>query len=148
MDFAWEQLGYAFGPARSGRAGFAPAALAVGAILGVGAAHVPANEALAGIVILSLLAFAVFGLTRLAERSDGRLLAGDASYRAFFEHAIEGIFRTTPEGRYIDVNPALARIYGYGSAAALMAGLTDIADQLYVDPRRRLEFQALMQAND
>ncbi|MBS0471790.1 MAG: PAS domain S-box protein [Proteobacteria bacterium] len=87
-------------------------------------------------------------MKRIADRADPRLKAGDASYRAFFDHAIEGIFRTTPEGRYIDANPALARIYGYSSPSHLILGLTDIGDQLYVDPRRRQEFQRLMQAND
>ncbi|MEI9888251.1 MAG: PAS domain S-box protein [Rhizomicrobium sp.] len=122
--------------------------MAAGAVLGVGTTHTPPNVTFAALVILAALGTAVFGLNRLAARADERLGAGDASYRAFFEHAIEGIFRTTPEGRYLDVNPALARIYGYANPAALKNGLTDIADQLYVDPKRRLEFQALMQAND
>ena len=136
--------------AREARPGLAGAllALALGAVLAGAVARAPAGEAIAGIVIFALLGSAVFFLTRLAERSDDRLLTAEASYRAFFEHAIEGIFRTTPDGHYIDANPALARIYGYGSVAALKAGLTNIADQLYVDPARRGEFQALMQAND
>ncbi len=31
----------------------------------------------------------------------------EARYRGIFENAVEGIFQTTPEGRYIDANPAL-----------------------------------------
>src|SRR5258707_8654603 len=87
------------------------AVLAVGIVLGAAATRMPGAEALGGFVILSVLAAAVFGLSRLAERSEDRLMAGEASYRAFFEHAIEGIFRTTPDGHYVDANPALARIY-------------------------------------
>lgn len=124
------------------------AVLAVGIVLGAAATRMPGAEALGAFVILSVLAAVVFGLSRLAERSEDQLMEGEASYRAFFEHAIEGIFRTTPDGHYVDANPALARIYGYDSPAALMRGLTDIADQLYVDPARRPQFQALMQAND
>lgn len=66
-------------------------------------------------------------------------------YRSVFENAVEGIFQTTPEGRYLDVNPALARIYGYDSPEDLMESVTDIAGQLYVDDARREEFVALME---
>jgi len=136
--------------ARETRPGVAVAllALGLGAVMAGAVLRAPAGEAVAGAVIFALLGVAVFVLTRLAERSDERLLTAESSYRAFFEHAIEGIFRTTPDGRYIDANPALARIYGYGSVAALKTGLTNIADQLYVDPARRAEFQTRMQADD
>jgi PAS domain-containing protein len=33
-------------------------------------------------------------------------------YRNIFENALEGIFQTMPDGKYVAVNPALARIYG------------------------------------
>ncbi len=67
-------------------------------------------------------------------------------YRGLFDHAIEGIFRTTAEGRYLAANPALARIYGFESSADLMRSLRDIRHQLYVEPLRREEFMRLMQA--
>jgi diguanylate cyclase (GGDEF)-like protein/PAS domain S-box-containing protein len=66
-------------------------------------------------------------------------------YRSLFEHATEGIFQTTPEGRYLNANPALARIYGHDSPDALIAHLHDIPRQLYVLPERRAEFVRLMQ---
>jgi len=122
--------------------------LLVGAVLGAAAGRVPAAEALAGMIVLSTGAAVISWLNRLADRDSGRLLEAETTYRAFFEQAIEGVFRTSSDGRYLDANPALAKIYGYGSPEALVAGLTDIADQLYVDPRRRAEFQAIMQAND
>lgn len=70
--------------------------------------------------------------------------ASHKAYRGFFEHAIEGFFQTTPDGRYLRANPALARIYGYESPKALMKALTDISVQLYVEPTRREEFLRLM----
>ncbi len=148
MDLSLQPPADSYGPVRQSGLPAALAAVAIGIVLGAAANHVPVNEALAGLFIFVLLGGALFGLNRLAERSDDRLLAGEAGYRAFFEHAIEGIFRTTPDGRYIDANPALARIYGYNNPAALMSGLTNIADQLYVKPERRAQFQAIMQAND
>ncbi len=40
--------------------------------------------------------------------SQGRL----AGYRSFFENALEGLFRSTPEGRFVEVNPALVHMLG------------------------------------
>jgi PAS domain S-box-containing protein len=69
-------------------------------------------------------------------------------YRGMFEHALWGIFQTTPDGRYLKVNPALARLYGYEGPQALLESLTDIGRQVYVDPDRRAEFVRLMDEND
>ena len=66
-------------------------------------------------------------------------------YSSIFEHATEGIFQTTPDGRYLNANPALARIYGHVSADALIDHLQDISRQLYVQPERRTAFVRLMQ---
>ena len=70
------------------------------------------------------------------------------NYYGIFDHLIEGIFRTTPDGHYVMANIALARIYGYDSPADLMANITDIAHGLYVEPGRRDEFIQMMQGND
>jgi sigma-B regulation protein RsbU (phosphoserine phosphatase) len=76
------------------------------------------------------------------------LVAEKENYYGIFDHLIEGIFRTTPDGHYVMANVALARIYGYNSPADLMANITDIAHRLYVEPGRRDEFIELMQGND
>ena len=65
-------------------------------------------------------------------------------YRSIFENAIEGIFQTTPSGQYLNVNPALAKMYKYDSTQDLVAGLTAIDNQLYVDPNRRNDFVKAM----
>lgn len=67
-------------------------------------------------------------------------------YRHIFEHASEGIFQTTRDGQYLAANPALARIYGYDTPAALMADLSDIDRRLYVKAGRREVFHRLMKA--
>ena len=54
-------------------------------------------------------------------------------------------FQTTPSGGYLNVNPALAKMYGYDSTEELIAGLTAIDNQLYVDSNRRKEFVQAMQ---
>ncbi len=74
-------------------------------------------------------------------------LRDEASYHAFVHAAIEGFFRTTHDGHYLIVNPALARIYGYDSPDQLRVELTDIGQSLYVDPNRREEFQRRIAEN-
>jgi PAS domain S-box-containing protein len=75
-------------------------------------------------------------------------LQAQEKYRSIFENSVSGIFQTSPEGRYLNVNPALARIYGYGSTEELMSCISDIARLLYVDPNRRAEFVRLMQEQE
>jgi Amt family ammonium transporter len=77
---------------------------------------------------------------RRREQAVEALRAAEEKYRSIFENAIEGIFQTTPEGRYISANPTLARIYGYDTPDEMMASFHDIAAELYVDPQRRSDF--------
>jgi sigma-B regulation protein RsbU (phosphoserine phosphatase) len=70
------------------------------------------------------------------------------NYYGVFDHLVEGVFRTTPNGHYLLANVALARIYGYDSPAELMANIKDIARKLYVEAGRRDEFVRLMQEHD
>ena len=78
------------------------------------------------------------------QRVEHELRQAETKYRSIFENAVEGIFQTTPDGRYLSVNPALARIYGYETPEALISSLTDIGGQLYVYASRRAEFARLL----
>ncbi len=53
-------------------------------------------------------------------------------YRLLFEGAVEGIFQSSPSGRFINVNPAMAQLLDYESPEELIEGITDITHQLYV----------------
>jgi len=66
-------------------------------------------------------------------------------YRNIFENAVEGIFQSAPEGRFIDVNPALAQMMGFRSPEEMIQGFTDIAHQHYVRPEERLRYSALLE---
>ena len=61
------------------------------------------------------------------------------------ENATEGIFQVTPDGRFLSVNPALARIAGYDSPEEMMKKTEDLAHQAYVSPERRLEYVKLLE---
>src|ERR1700737_4263234 len=75
------------------------------------------------------------------------LRRAEQKYRSIFENATEGIFQTTPEGKYLSANPALARTYVYDSPGELLAALTDISRQLYVQPDRRHKFTLAMRSD-
>ncbi|HSA62837.1 MAG TPA: PAS domain S-box protein [Nitrospiraceae bacterium] len=70
----------------------------------------------------------------------------EAKYRDIFDNAVEGIFQSTPDGRYLSANPALARMYGYESPEELMASVVDIGHQIYVDPECRRELIRLVES--
>jgi PAS domain S-box-containing protein len=62
-----------------------------------------------------------------------------------FLHAPIGIFTSTPAGKYLAANPALAAIFGYDTPEALLAAVTDVASQTYVDPDDRARAMFLLE---
>jgi PAS domain S-box-containing protein len=79
---------------------------------------------------------------RKAERA---LRATERKYRGFFENAVEGAYQSTPEGQYLSVNPALARMYAYASPSEMMAAIGNIARDIYIDPGMRQRFQEMIE---
>jgi PAS domain S-box-containing protein len=84
------------------------------------------------------------------ERSAGALHEAEAAlresekrYRNIFENAMEGIFQATVDGKYLSVNPAFARMCGFGSPEQMIDEITDIARQLYLDARDRSRIKRL-----
>src|SRR4051794_5050462 len=61
------------------------------------------------------------------------------------EHATEGVFRTTPQGRYLSANRALSRMFGYRTPEELLANVADIGRQTYVTPENREELRWLLE---
>ena len=78
-------------------------------------------------------------------QAEEALKQAERKYRLIFEDAIIGIFQSTPDGNLLSVNPALTRMYGYDSSEELIKCITDIGQQLYVDPTRRDEFKRLLE---
>ena len=62
-------------------------------------------------------------------------------YREVVENAVFGIFQSTPDGRYLNANPAMAEMLGYASPQELIASIHDISEQVYVDPACRERFK-------
>ncbi|WP_442948234.1 PAS domain-containing sensor histidine kinase [Nostoc sp.] len=97
-----------------------------------------------GVYLYDRLQRSEFYARQELESAYQKLKLAETKYRTIFENAVEGIFQSSPNGRYITANPALARIYGYSLAEEVTANSTDI-EQLYVDPNRRAEFVRLME---
>ena len=58
--------------------------------------------------------------TLVAERTL-ELRNSEEKFRNIFEDAVVGIYQSTPEGRFLRVNPALAQMYGYREARGTRA---------------------------
>jgi PAS domain S-box-containing protein len=97
------------------------------------------------VLITVIYVFASF-VNNLKKRQQFERELGQAEekYRSIFENAIHGIFQTTVDGQYISVNPALAKIYGYESPEQIVSNITNIRQQLYVDPINRDKFTQQM----
>jgi diguanylate cyclase (GGDEF)-like protein/PAS domain S-box-containing protein len=76
---------------------------------------------------------------------EARLLA-EKKYRDIFENAIEGIYQSTPSGQFLNVNPAFVQMFGYDSAEQLCTDISNIEQQMYVEPQRRAEFMRLLES--
>ena len=56
-----------------------------------------------------------------------------------FGNAPIGIFISTPEGKLLSANLAMARMFGYGSPQKMIESVTDIGRQVYANPADREE---------
>src|SRR5438128_2709075 len=68
-------------------------------------------------------------------RAVAALRRSEESSRALVENASYGIYRSTPEGRFLAANSAFVKLLGYGSEAELRK--VDVARDVYADPTER-----------
>ncbi len=74
------------------------------------------------------------------EKATTALKQAEEKHRSIIENAVEGIYQTSLDGRFLSANPALARIFGFDSPSDLISHFTDVGREVYVDPARRSEF--------
>ncbi|MEP2023136.1 MAG: PAS domain S-box protein [Reichenbachiella sp.] len=65
------------------------------------------------------------------------LRASEKRYRTIFENSLDGIYKSTPEGKFVEVSPALVAMLGYGSEEELLA--IDIKKDLYFKEKDRFK---------
>lgn len=61
----------------------------------------------------------------------------ESEYSDLFNNATEGIFRSSPEGRLLQANPALVRMHGFETEAELLESIGNLATDWYVYPEDR-----------
>jgi diguanylate cyclase (GGDEF)-like protein/PAS domain S-box-containing protein len=69
-------------------------------------------------------------------RTEEKLRRAEEKYRSIFERAVEGIFRSTVDGRFLEANPALVKLLGYESLDELLS-VENRADSIIVDRQQR-----------
>jgi PAS domain S-box-containing protein len=62
----------------------------------------------------------------------------ERQYQDIFEGALEGIYRTSVDGKCLAANPALAKMLGYASAEEVVSAIDDSAHQTWLDPKEYL----------
>ena len=75
------------------------------------------------------------------KQAEDALKESKAKHRFIFENAVEGIFQTTPEGKFISANPAQAKLLGYDSPKELMEQIADVGGQHYMNPEDRQTYK-------
>ncbi len=79
------------------------------------------------------------------KRAEEGIKKVEEKYRNIFESAVEGIFQTTPDGRYLAVNTAQAHMLGYNSPEELIKTVNDINAQIYVKKESRSHFLRILE---
>jgi len=74
------------------------------------------------------------------KRADQALQESEARFRGIFEGSIEGIYRSSSDGKVLVANPAMAKMLGYDSAEAAILDIMDLGQQVWRDPEERSRF--------
>jgi diguanylate cyclase (GGDEF)-like protein/PAS domain S-box-containing protein len=74
------------------------------------------------------------------KQSERALQEAGKKYRDIFEGALEGFYQTTPEGKSLAANPALAKMLGYDSPDDLILTIQETRRDVWVDPDERARF--------
>lgn len=76
------------------------------------------------------------------------LVEAEKKYRGIFENAQEGIYQALPDGRYITANPAMARMFGYGTPQEFIDSITESSDLLFANSEQRQDFLSRLTRNN
>jgi PAS domain S-box-containing protein len=88
-----------------------------------------------------------FNIRKEKDLAIKRLKESEMRYRNIFENSEEGIYQSTAQGKYIHVNPALARMTGFESPEAMISEVKDIS-KFYVNPDDRKNLKKLLEKED
>jgi two-component system cell cycle sensor histidine kinase/response regulator CckA len=75
------------------------------------------------------------------KKAEATIRESEEKYRSIYENAVEGIYQSTRDGKFLTVNPTLARIFGYTSPDEMIDSIQNIDEDFYVDSSRRAELK-------
>ena len=81
-------------------------------------------------------------------RIESALREAEEKFRDIFENAVEGIYQSNAEGRFVSVNPALAHMYGYATPEEVKKHITNIGNQIYVHAADQEKFRKMLEEQD
>ncbi len=90
-----------------------------------------------GWFFVAVSAFVLYWYLAIENR---RRRSSERDLGSIFEQALEGIFQSTLEGRYLRVNPAMARIYGYDLPEELMLAMGQTGRSIQVEIKMGEQF--------
>lgn len=76
--------------------------------------------------------------------AEDTFIQAEKKYRDIFEGAIEGIFQSSPDGRVLSLNTAMARMLGYKSPSEFKAKVKNLAQDVWADPEERAKYLQLL----
>ncbi len=79
-------------------------------------------------------------------RVEEALRKSERKYRRLFEDSRDIVFLTTPEGKFLDINPSGVRLFGYNSKEEMLH--LHIPTDLYVDATEREKLSQALQAQE
>ena len=82
----------------------------------------------------------IFSLQYIIRKKTYEIRKLEQKYQDIFENAVEGIYQTAPDRRFIMVNSTFAEMFGYDSPEEIIREVKDIAHQIYVSPQDRDRF--------
>ncbi|MCA1899853.1 MAG: GAF domain-containing protein [Chloroflexi bacterium] len=97
-----------------------------------------------GLLFVLGTALVLFLLLAIEQRE---IRKAEKNFEDLFEAATEGVFRSSPQGRYLAVNPAMAKLYGYDSPQEMMEQVVDIGKQVHLSAESRRRFMEALAQN-
>ena len=70
------------------------------------------------------------------KKIEEKLRESEERYRSLFDRMLDGVYLSTHEGRFVDVNPAFVKMFGYSSEQEML-DIADIKKELYFSPEER-----------
>lgn len=94
----------------------------------------PKGETLENPELIELFANQV-GLFVERKKAEKALNESEVLYRNLVQRIPDGVYKSTPDGRFVDVNPAMVKMFGYTNKDELLN--LDINNELYFDENHR-----------